>query len=94
MVMRTLDQHVENNYERAYCNMINDAEMQDAKKEWIESRAEELIRNFGNSNDWQIIELLKIKLESKSIDADIYNQFVTDICYSQANFEFNKKFQH
>ena len=92
--MRTLDQHVENNYERAYCNMINDAEMQDAKKEWIESRAEELIRNFGNSNDWQIIELLKIKLESKSIDADIYNQFVTDICYSQANFEFNKKFQH
>lgn len=94
MVMRTLDQHVENNYERAYCNMINDAEMQDAKKEWIESRAEELIRNFGNSNDWQIIELLKIKLESKSIDADIYNQFVTDICYSQANFEFNNKFQH
>ena len=92
--MRTLDQHVENNYERAYCNMINDAEMQDAKKEWVESRAEELIRNFGNSNDWQIIELLKIKLESKSIDADIYNQFVTDICYSQANFEFNKKFQH
>ena len=92
--MRTLDQHVENNYERAYCNMINDAEMQDAKKEWVESRAEELIRNCGNSNDWQIIELLKIKLESKSIDADIYNQFVTDICYSQANFEFNKKFQH
>ena len=92
--MKTLDQHVANNYERAYCNMINDAEMQDAKKEWIESRAEELIRNFGNSNDWQIIELLKIKLESKSIDADIYNQFVTDICYSQANFEFNNKFQH
>ena len=24
--MRTLDQHVENNHERAYCNMINDAE--------------------------------------------------------------------
>ncbi len=38
--MRTLDQHVENNHERAYCNMINDAEMQDAKAEWIESRAE------------------------------------------------------
>lgn len=94
MVMRTLYQHVENNHERAYCNMINDAEMQDAKAEWIESRAEELIRNFANDNDWQIIELLKIKLESKSIDADIYNQFITDICYSQANFEFNKKFQH
>lgn len=94
MVMRTLYQHVENNHERAYCKMIDDSEMQDAKAEWIESRAEELIRNFTNDNDWQIIELLKIKLESKSIDADIYNQFVTDICYSQAKFEFNKKFQH
>ena len=68
--------------------------MQDAKVKWIESRAEELIRNFANDNDWQIIELLKIKLESKSIDANLYNQFITDICYSQANFEFNKKFQH
>jgi len=89
-----LQRAVENNYERAYCKMMNDAEMQDAKEEWIESRAEELIQNFGNDNDWQIIELLKIKLESKSIDADIYNQFITDICYSQATFEFNKKFQH
>ena len=89
-----LQRAVENNYERAYCKMMNDAEMQDAKEEWIESRAEELIKNFANDNDWQIIELLKIKLESKSIDADIYNQFITDICYSQATFEFNKKFQH
>ena len=85
---------VENGYERAYCKMMDDAEMQDAKEEWIESRAEELIKNFANDNDWQIIELLKIKLESKSIDADIYNQFVTDICYSQANFEFNKNQQY
>lgn len=92
--MRTLDQHVENNHEKSYCNMMNDTEMQDAKEEWIESRAEELIQNFGNDNDWQIIELLKIKLESKSIDADIYNQFITDICYSQANFEFNKNKQY
>lgn len=89
-----LHRAVENGYERAYCNMMNDAEMQDAKEEWIESRAEELIQNFGNDNDWQIIELLKIKLESKSIDADIYNQFITDICYSQANFEFNKNQQY
>ena len=85
---------VENYYERAYCKMLDDSEMQDAKAEWIESRAEELIRNFANDNDWQIIELLKIKLESKSIDANLYNQFITDICYSQAKFEFNKKFQH
>ena len=85
---------VENNHEKAYYKMMDDAEMQDAKEEWIESRAEELIQNFGNDNDWQIIELLKIKLESKSIDADIYNQFITDICYSQASFEFNRKFQY
>lgn len=89
-----LHRAVENGYERAYCKMMDDAEMQDAKEEWIESRAEELIKNFANDNDWQIIELLKIKLESKSIDADIYNQFVTDICYSQANFEFNKNQQY
>lgn len=65
--------------------------MQDAKEEWIEARAEELIKNFANDNDWQIIELLKIKLESKNIDADIYNQFITDICYSQAEIDFNQK---
>lgn len=82
---------VENGYERAYCNMSNNIEMQDAKEEWIESRAEELIKNFGNDNDWQIIELLKIKLENKSIDDDIYNQFIVDICYSQARFEYNNQ---
>ena len=71
--------------------MLNNIEMQDAKDEWIESRAEELIKNFGNDNDWQIIELLKIKLESKSIDDDIYNQFIVDICYSQARFEYNNQ---
>lgn len=82
---------VENGYERAYCNMLNNIEMQNAKDEWIESRAEELIKNFSNENDWQIIELLKIKLESKSIDDDIYNQFIVDICYSQARFEYNNQ---
>ena len=82
---------VENGYESTYCNMLNNIEMQDAKEEWIESRAEELIKNFGNENDWQIVELLKIKLESKSIDAEIYNKFITDICYSQANADYMKK---
>ena len=84
----SLQRAVENGYERAYCKMMDNAEMQDAKEEWIENRAEELIKNFANDNDWQIIELLKIKLESKSIDADIYNQFITDICYSQAKYQF------
>ncbi|OCG58990.1 hypothetical protein A9G40_08090 [Gilliamella sp. Nev3-1] len=71
---------------------MNNTEMQDAKDEWIETRAEELIKNFDNDNDWQIIELLKIKLESKSIDADLYNQFITDICYSQATLEYSQTF--
>ena len=84
---------VENHYENEYCKMMDDAEMQDAKAEWIESRAEELIKNFDNDNDWQIIELLKIKLESKSIDADIYKQFVTDICYSQAKRQFEENYK-
>ena len=46
--------------------MLNNIEMQDAKEEWIESRAEELIKNLGNENDWQIIELLKIRLEKEN----------------------------
>jgi hypothetical protein len=87
-----LHRAVENGYERAYCNMMNNSEMQDAKDEWIETRAEELIKNFDNDNDWQIIELLKIKLESKSIDAGLYNQFITDICYSQATLEYSRNF--
>ncbi|OCG43274.1 hypothetical protein A9G28_00790 [Gilliamella sp. Fer1-1] len=87
-----LHRSVENAYENAYCKMMNNTEMQDAKDEWIETRAEELIKNFDNDNDWQIIELLKIKLESKSIDADLYNQFITDICYSQATLEYNQTF--
>lgn len=73
--------------------MMNDAEMQDARDSWIEDRAEELIRNFGNDNDWQIVELLKIKLESKSIDNDIYNQFIVDICYSQAKYQFETNYK-
>ena len=89
--MNNLFKRVENSYEQAYSKMMNDIETQDAKEEWIEKRAEELINNFGNDNDWQIIELLKIKLESKSIDADIYNQFIVDICYSQAKAEYQKQ---
>ena len=88
----SLQRAVENWHEHAYCKMMDDAEMQEVKEEWIENRAEELIRNFANDNDWQIIELLKIKLESKNIDAEIYNQFIVDICYSQAEFDFNKNF--
>lgn len=57
---------VENGYESAYCNMLKNIKMQDAKEERIESRAEELIKNLGNENDWQIIELLKIRLEKEN----------------------------
>ena len=39
------------------------------------------------------LELLKIKLESKNIDADIYSQFVTDICYSQAKYQFEEMYK-
>ena len=88
-----LQKAVENHYENEYCKMMDDTEMQDAKKKWIESRAEELIRNFANDNDWQIVELLKTKLESTNIDANIYNQFVTDICYSQAKRQFEENYK-
>ncbi|WP_430875796.1 hypothetical protein [Gilliamella sp. G0441] len=83
---------VENGYERACCNMLNNIEMQDAKDEWIESRAEELIKNFSNDNDWQIVELINVRLENNPVDTNIYNQFITDICYSQAKTEYKEKF--
>ena len=89
--MKNLYRCVEKSYEQAYCKMMNAIEAQDAKEEWIEKRAEELIKNFGNENDWEIIELLKIKLESKSIDKEIYDQFIVDICYSQAKAEYRKQ---
>lgn len=89
----SLQRVVETWHENAYCRMMNNLEKQDARDDWIESRTEELIRNFANDNDWQIIELLKIKLESKNIDADIYNQFVTDICYSQAKYQFEEMYK-
>ncbi|WP_294833303.1 hypothetical protein [uncultured Gilliamella sp.] len=89
--MNNLFRCIENSHEQAYCKMMNTIEAQDAKEEWIEKRAEELIKNFGNENDWEIIELLKIKLESKSIDKEIYDQFIVDICYSQAKAEYRKQ---
>lgn len=82
---------VKNNYESAYRKMIKDTEMQDAKEEWIDKRADELIKNFSNENDWQIVELINARLENNPVDADIYNQFITDICYSQAKTEYKEK---
>lgn len=83
---------VENSHESAYIKMINDTEMKDSKDEWIESRAEELIKNFGNENDWQIVALINAGLENNPVDAGIYKRFITDICYSQARLEYNKQF--
>lgn len=40
-----LHRAVENGYERAYCKMMSDVEMQDAKDDWFEVRAEELLKN-------------------------------------------------
>ena len=50
----SLQRVVETWHENAYCRMMNNLEKQDARDDWIESRAEELIRNFANDNDWQI----------------------------------------
>lgn len=91
LIMNNLYSCVANSHEQAYCEMMNDIEAQDDQDEWIDKRADELMGNFSNENDWQIIELLKIKLESKSIDKKIYDQFIVDICYSQAKAEYMKR---
>ncbi|MCX8711691.1 hypothetical protein J3U66_01425 [Gilliamella sp. B2969] len=88
--MRQLQQLVENSYEASYYKMLDKIEQQDAQEEWIDKRADELMGNFSNENDWQILALLKLKLDNHSVDAKIYHQFIIDICYSQAQFEFKQ----
>ncbi|OCL17811.1 hypothetical protein [Gilliamella sp. wkB171] len=51
-VIMQLNKLVENSYESAYRKMIKDTEMQDAQEEWIDKRADELMGNFNNENDW------------------------------------------
>ena len=90
--MHQLHRLVENAYEANFCKMLDRIEKQDARDEWIDKRASELIKNFSNENDWQLLELIKLKLDNHAVDAEIYDQFVSDICYSQAREESKAQF--
>lgn len=89
--MKNLYQHVENGYEKQYQNMMRNIENNDELDEEIDKRANELMQNFGNNNDQPIIELISNYLENNAVDQNIFDQFITDICYSQARAELNKK---
>ena len=89
--MRNIDDVVAVANEAAYCKMMSDLEYQDAKELWIESRAEELIKNFNDDRD--IVELINKRLDDNCVDDEIYNQFITDACWSQARCEYEKQFK-
>ncbi|MCX8649966.1 hypothetical protein J3U21_06195 [Gilliamella sp. B2776] len=89
--MNNLYQCVENGYEKQYQNMMQNIENGDELDEEIDKRANELMQNFSNNNDQLIIDLISICLENNAVDQNIFNQFITDICYSQARAELNKK---
>ena len=56
---------VENHYERAYCKMMDDTEMQDAKKEWIESRVNELAHSSKEEYNDEIEDIYKEQAEAE-----------------------------
>ena len=59
--MKTLDQHVENNYERAYCNMMRTTTAKDKKDADIELLAKSL-RDDMSDEDYSEIEDKIIKV--------------------------------
>lgn len=89
--MKNLYQHVENGYEKQYQNMMRNIENNDELDEEIDKRANELMQNFSNNNDQPIIDLISQYLENNAVDQNIFDRFITDICYSQARAELNKK---
>ncbi|KFA58982.1 hypothetical protein GAPWKB11_0871 [Gilliamella apicola] len=51
-----LHKTIENGYERAYCKIINDTEMQDAKEAEIKSQPNELYDKLSDNNYLKIEE--------------------------------------
>lgn len=89
--MKDLDKCVENGYEKLYQNMMFNVEANDELEEEIDKRAKELIQNFSNNNDQPIIDIISKCLENNAVDKNIFDQFITDICYSQARSELIRK---
>lgn len=60
----------------------------DARQREIDKRADELMINF---NEELLLQLMQSQLNTKSVNGDIINQFIVDICYSQAEFELQQE---
>lgn len=61
----SLQRAVENWHEHAYCKMMDDAEMQDAKEEWIESRVSELVHSSKEEYNDEIEGIYKEQAEAE-----------------------------
>ncbi|MWN89469.1 hypothetical protein GQ597_01910 [Gilliamella sp. Pra-s65] len=86
-----LHRAVENGYERAYCKMMSDVEMQDAKEAEIEAQSSELYDKLSNCDYLEIEEKIMKAFGLDDVDTDSVQKALKLICYEKAEFHFNEK---
>ena len=68
--MKTLDQHVENNYERAYCNMMRTTTAKDKRDAEIESLAKSLRNDMSDDDYFKMENIILEIFGEEDIDSD------------------------
>lgn len=86
-----LHRAVENGYERAYCKMMSDVEMQDAKEAKIKAQSNELYDKLSDCNYLEIEEKIMKGFGWDDVDTDSVQKALKLICYEKAEFIFNEK---
>ncbi|OCG04296.1 hypothetical protein A9G15_04140 [Gilliamella apis] len=86
-----LQRTVENGYERAYCKMMSDVEMQDAKEAEIKAQSNELYDKLSDSDYQEIEEKIMKAFGWDDVDTDSVQKALKLICYEKTEFIFNEK---
>ncbi|OCG69203.1 hypothetical protein A9G41_06595 [Gilliamella sp. Nev5-1] len=86
-----LHRAVENSYENAYCNMINNIEMQDDKEAEIKAQSNELYDKLSDDDYLEIEEKIMKVFGWDDVDTDSVQKALKLICYEKAEFIFNEK---
>ncbi|NUE95419.1 hypothetical protein GYW75_03330 [Gilliamella sp. ESL0232] len=86
-----LHRAVENGYERAYCKMMNNSEMQDAKEAEIKAQSNKLYDKLSDSDYLEIEETIMKAFGWDDVDTDSVQKALKLICYEKAEFIFNEK---
>ena len=68
--MRTLDQHVENNHEKAYCNMTRTMNAKDKRDAEINSLAKSLRKDMSDDDYFKMENMILEIFGEKYIDSD------------------------